>query len=150
MTNFFRDFVPRSTPLPNPDPFRRARGSLRGGDRLFSATRAFLLVLQDDGNLVLYAIDDATLPPDVTQGKYTTALWSTRTVGWPGGVELIRYLDMQDDGNLVLNDEGIPVWSSGTEGNPGAFLRCQDDGNLVIYAPDGTPLWSSNTYAGPR
>jgi len=41
---------------------------------------------------------------------------------------------MQTDGNLVLYDTaGQAHWNSGTEGNPGAFLNVQDDGNLVVY-----------------
>jgi hypothetical protein len=40
------------------------------------------------------------------------------------------------------------VWASNTDGNPGARLILQDDGNLVIYRADGTPLWASNTPEG--
>ena len=53
---------------------------------------------------------------------------------------------MQADGNFVIYDlqHGfpIPVWSTGTSGNPGAYLNVQGDGNMVIYSASHTPLWS--------
>ena len=38
------------------------------------------------------------------------------------------------------------IWSSNTWGNPGSHLVLQDDGNVVIYRPDGAPIWSTNTW----
>ena len=32
---------------------------------------------------------------------------------------------------------------------PGSFLRCQDDGNLVIYTPDMNSIWASHTHSRP-
>jgi hypothetical protein len=58
-----------------------------------------------------------------------------------GGYELW----MQNDGNLVLYQAGVALWSTNTWGNPGASALFQDDGNLVVYRGDGTPLWSTNT-----
>jgi hypothetical protein len=59
---------------------------------------------------------------------------------------------MQADGNLVIySGAAVPdnaVWSSGSFGhdNQNAFLRVQDDGNLVIYREDnGSPIWQSGT-----
>ena len=53
---------------------------------------------------------------------------------------------MQDDGNFVVYDieDGapIPVFATHTDGNPGAYLRVQDDGNMVIYSASHAPLWS--------
>ncbi|MFF1496771.1 FG-GAP-like repeat-containing protein [Streptomyces sp. NPDC058304] len=56
-------------------------------------------------------------------------------------------LVMQTDGNLVLyTKDNKPVWSTHTNGKPGAVARMQNDGNLVVYAADGkTALWSSKT-----
>jgi hypothetical protein len=52
---------------------------------------------------------------------------------------------MQDDGNFVLYDQdNAPVWASNTDGNPGAYLAVQDDGNVVVYQ-NGSPLWATNT-----
>jgi hypothetical protein len=141
--DFFRDFVPRSARLPTPDPFKRARGTLSLGDNLFSATRAFVLTMQSDGNLVLYALDNDPLPADATRGKYTIALWESGTNGLGG-----THCDMQDDGNcIVKNSANEPLWCSGTQNHPGTFLRCQDDGNIVFYAPGGNVISATNTAA---
>jgi hypothetical protein len=127
--------------------------TLGRGDILFSATRAFMLIFQTDGNLVLYAIDDASLPAQldpatiataISQARYSRVIWASNTNG-SGATGCV----MQDDGNLVLYTAlDIPVWASQTNGHPGAFLRCQDDGNLVILEGN-TPIWASNTNARP-
>ena len=53
---------------------------------------------------------------------------------------------MQHDGNFVVYDiqdgDPIPVFATHTDGNPGAYLRVQDDGNLVVYSASGAALWS--------
>jgi hypothetical protein len=128
---FFRDLTPP--------------GQLNPGDVLFSATRAFQLMMQEDGNLVLYVIDDASLPQDITKGIYKKAIWSSGTNGTLAG-----QCRMQSDGNLVLyiSNDGPAVWASGTNGHPGAFLRCQDDGNLVILGANGAVLRNTSTNAG--
>ncbi|WP_329192368.1 MULTISPECIES: hypothetical protein [unclassified Streptomyces] len=66
-------------------------------------------------------------------------------------------LVMQPDGNLVLYALGnpggyrLPLWNSGTYGNPGAYATMQDDGNFVIYRQGGSPqtgggIWHTATY----
>lgn len=81
--------------------------------------------------------------------------WSARGRGY------IRigtaYLAMEADGDLALYRSPqhlaagavCAAWRTGTSGHPGAYLRFQPDGNLVLYAPDGQPLWSSNTCCDP-
>lgn len=97
------------------------------GDSLYSCDGRFHLVLQNDGNLVLY--------------KGSTALWSSGTAGQSSAVAI-----MQQDGNFVIYDSaGVPIWSSGTANNPGAYLAVQNDGNMVIYDSANRPLWSTNT-----
>ena len=54
-------------------------------------------------------------------------------------------LAMQGDGNLVLYFGGQALWSTGTQGNPGASVSMQGDGNLVVYSSVGAALWSSGT-----
>jgi hypothetical protein len=85
------------------------------------------LVMQDDGNLVLY--NDA--------GR---ALWFSGTAGNPGA-----YLAMQaSDGNLVIyGPSGTPLWASGTTGDAGDVLRLGDDANLVLEGSDGGTLWQT-------
>ena len=92
----------------------------------------FILVMQGDGNLVLYGPSGA--------------LWSSSTGGNPGA-----YVGMQGtDGNLVVySAENQPLWSSGTAGSPGSRLAVQSDGNVVIYSPGGTALWATDTAGGP-
>jgi hypothetical protein len=105
-----------------------AEQSLGINESLQSPSGQFSLVLQEDGNLVLY--DQANQP-----------LWATETDG-----QAVARATMQGDGNLVLySPEGAPVWASDTYGNDGAFLVVQDDSNLVIYTAENTPLWATNT-----
>lgn len=104
---------------------------LRQGQSIASDSGQFVLRMQDDGNLVLYGPDGP--------------MFATNTVG--KGCQL----EMQYDGNAVVYDRGHkPVWNSHTQGNEGAALIVQDDGNLVIYAADlTTPLWASGTNVNP-
>ena len=92
------------------------------GEALTSPNGYYKLILQEDGNLVLYR-----------KGK---ALWSSGTNGKDA-----RKLVMQSDGNLVLYGNNGPIWASNTSGNRGAFLMLQNDGNLVIYKA----VWSTGT-----
>ncbi|MFE2346063.1 DUF6531 domain-containing protein [Kitasatospora cineracea] len=88
------------------------------------------LIMQADGNLVLYQIDTGR------------PVWSSDTSGHPGATAT-----MQTDGNLAVTDTtGTVLWSSNTAGNTGAIAKVQDDGNFVLYNTTGTALWSSKTY----
>ena len=48
---------------------------------------------------------------------------------------------MQGDGNLVLYNGPIVVWASHTGGNPGAWVSLRDDGVAMMYATSGATLW---------
>ncbi len=88
----------------------------------------FTLIMQGDGNLVLYG----------PGGRYR---WDTGTWG-----KQIEQAVLQSDGDFGLYAPGgAAVWESKTNGNLGAFLVVQDDGNLVIYRADGSAAWASNT-----
>jgi hypothetical protein len=101
--------------------------SLTANQSLASCNGGFTLIMQGDGNLVLY--------------QSGTALWASNTVG-SGADEAI----MQGDGNFVLyTSSGSSVWASGTAGNAGAYLDVQNDGNVVIYSASGSALWSTGT-----
>lgn len=105
--------------------------SLATNQALISQDTKTALVLQNDGNAVIY--------------KDFVAMWSTRTAG-----KKSTRLTMQGDGNLVLYDStSKALWSSGTAGNSGAYLALQTDGNLVIYSSANSPLWSSSTNGRP-
>lgn len=100
---------------------------LRPGWSIYSPSEQFQLLMQSDGNLVLY--DGA--------GK---ALWASGTSHHPGASAV-----MQTDGNLVVYDSAAhALWASQTPQHPGAHLSLQSDGNLVIYE-GSTALWSSAT-----
>ncbi len=97
-----------------------ARDTLGSGEMLYkgetlkSPNGQYQLILQNDGNLVLY--------------NGSKAIWSTGTQGKQG-----RKLIMQSDGNLVLYGRGGPIWATNTSGNRDAYLKIQNDGNLAIY-----------------
>ena len=55
------------------------------------------------------------------------------------------HLVMQGDGNLVVYGGGAALWSSHTQGHPGAALFLQGDGNLVVRASTGAALWATYT-----
>jgi Cysteine-rich secretory protein family len=119
--------------------------SLTPGQSLKSDNQLHTLIMQPDGNVVLY-------------NSQSRPLWSTNT---GRGMIDPRGFVMQTDGNLVLYDtSGQPRWTSHTEGNPGAFLNVQDDGNLVVYRAGstsetaGNALWAAGSNdpapGGPR
>ena len=102
--------------------------SLVPNESLRSANGQFSLLLQQDGNLVLYE-------------QETQPVWATGT----DGQEIAR-ATMQQDGNLVLyTASGQAAWASETDGNEGAYLVVQDDRNVVIYSAAEDPLWATNT-----
>ncbi|GAA3916611.1 hypothetical protein GO495_19660 [Chitinophaga oryziterrae] len=100
---------------------------LTQGQLIRSTDGRFIVVMQGDGNLVLY--------------YYNVPLWSSVTCC----NSAINRAIMQGDGNLVLYDTGNAAhWSSNTHGYDGSYAVIQDDGNFVIYQ-GSTPRWSSNT-----
>ncbi len=100
--------------------------ALYPGQAIQSRSGRYSLVLQDDGNLVLYE-----------SGR---ALWSSHTAS-----QVTVFADVQD-GNLVLYAGGLkPIWASHTSKNAGSHLTVQDDGNVVIYRPDHSVVWATNT-----
>lgn len=87
------------------------------------------LIMQDDGNLVLYA-----------PGQ--TPLWASNTHGDSGA-----WLSMHAGGDLVVTaPDGEPLWTSGTGNNSGSSLILQSDGNAVIYTPANVATWATGTY----
>jgi len=112
-----------------------ANQQLNINDQLVSNNGRVRLVMQGDGNLVLYRTDDGR------------ALWASNTAQSP-----VNHTIMQGDGNLVAYSvDGHPYWATGTKGHPGAWVVLQDDGNFVVYDSANHPLWASNTvqYFGP-
>lgn len=65
-------------------------------------------------------------------------------------------LSHQPDGNVVVYRtwDAVAVWATGTfgavdPGQPASRLVLQEDGDLVVRAPDGARLWSSGTAGKP-
>jgi hypothetical protein len=99
--------------------------TLSVGQSIASCNGAYSLVLQSDGNLVLYSA--------------TKALWATNTNG-----KTATQLLLQSDGNLVLYGQTAALWASGTGGDTVTRLSVGDDGNLSLY--NGSVLvWYTNT-----
>lgn len=100
--------------------------SLRVGDELISRNGDYRMVLQGDGNLVIYS-----------SGK---VVWTTKTNGTNA-----KRLTLQGDGNLVLyKNGGQSVWASKTRKDNPNKLAIQNDGNAVLYR-NGKAVWSSGT-----
>jgi hypothetical protein len=107
-----------------------------GKNSITSPNGKYQLIVQGDGNLVLYNM--TTNPAGV--------LWASNTVGSGSNNQLI----MQYAGNLVLYSGSTPVWATpaSTIGSGASnYLAVQNDGNLVLYSgPNLTnPVWASNT-----
>jgi len=106
-------------------------GALKTGETLVkgkylrSSDRRYALLMQFNGDLVLY-------------GAGHKVLWNTGTAG-KGSDRLV----MQGDGNLVLYSGGSPKWASYTVGR-GERAVLQSDGNFVIYS-GGAASWASHT-----
>lgn len=108
-----------------------ARGETLPMDKpLHSQNGHYKLLVQEDGNLVLYKHE-----------KH--AIWASNTNG--KGHKPHRLVN-QNDGNLVLYDHHDKAhWASNTNRDNGnQRLVVQNDGNLVLYEGD-KPLWASNT-----
>jgi hypothetical protein len=53
---------------------------------------------------------------------------------------------MESGGDFILTKkDGVLVWNTKTQNNPGAYLVLQNDGNLVICRSDKKVLWASGT-----
>lgn len=96
--------------------------TLKAGQYLRSSNGRYKLVMQSDGNLVVY--------------KGSSNIWSSHT--WVKG----SAVTMRTDGDLVVAKGSHRYWNSHTAGHSGAYLYLQNDGNAVVYKGK-TALWSS-------
>jgi hypothetical protein len=119
--------------------------------------------LQNDGNLVIYAID--VIPNGYNHKEVWTPVWATQPAAvltrrhslranealqvgqelWSPNAQFM--LEMQSDGNLVLYrmSDSKPVWRTGTQEKGAKRLVMQSDGNLVLYTDSGKAVWASGT-----
>ena len=106
-----------------------AESMLHKGESRTSPNGVYKLVLQTDGNVVLYKVE--------------SAIWKTNTSG-----QDIDAFKVKNDGNIVAYATGgNPKWSSGSngKGDNSTVLVVQDDGNLVLYKNGSDVIWSSGT-----
>lgn len=103
---------------------------LSPGQGLVSTNGLLRLVMQTDGNLVLYAPGGS-------------ARWHTHTYGNPGAWAQFNW-----DGNLVVYGPGaVPLWNSFAAGGAkgGNLLELRNDGDLVQRNAAGYVTWRTNT-----
>ena len=126
---------PEIPELPNPVSRSRERLDvgqyLSAGELLESVNHRYQLLVQDDGNCVVYEV--AGMKP--RWNTITRAVGCRLTVGSRGQL-------------LLVDGGGVVQWHQGQEGPSGTyFLLMQDDGNLVLYRQGGpgqmTPQWAS-------
>jgi hypothetical protein len=88
------------------------------------------LVMQGDGNLVLY--------------DENRAIWNTGTWGQNCGANQC-FAVFQSDGNLVVYNGSTPLWNSGTWGNPAAQLMLSAESRqLEIIGSNQSILWTDS------
>ncbi|MCW2527386.1 MAG: mannose-binding lectin [Pseudonocardiales bacterium] len=103
----------------------RPGDALSSTESMYSANLRYRLLMQPDGNLVLYGP--------------TRAIWSSGTYGSPG-----NRLALQADGNLVVyNVHDVAVFNTGTHGRAGTQLQLGSDSWLVLTS-GGSPVWSAS------
>lgn len=103
-------------------------GFLHPMQALDTADGKYRLILQGDGNLVLYKNGNQPIWASGTDGKQ------------------VAFLAMQSDGNLVLYSKDYrPLWSTWSANKGAHKLVMQPDGNLVLYTIDNRPVWATYT-----
>ncbi|MGI3198900.1 hypothetical protein ACRJ4W_10320 [Streptomyces sp. GLT-R25] len=120
---------PKTTPKPKADPKPNwgtktvyATSVLQAGQSW--STNRIRLVMQSDGNLVVY-------------NEKNKPIWASMTFG-PNHRAIF-----QDDGNLVVhNGDDRPIWASRSHGHANAQLVLRADAKVVILHNGGV-IWST-------
>jgi hypothetical protein len=96
------------------------------GQFLRSSDRRYFMLVQGDGNIVLYA-------------PGFRVIWNSGTAGNAGA-----WLGIQSDGNMVIySASNVALWSTGAIGVNSLIM--QSDGNLVAYNASGAAVWATYT-----
>jgi hypothetical protein len=122
----FRDAVKGTSTNVTLSPGQTLQGST--DQRLINPDSGAVLIMQDDGNLVL-------------QNAQGTPLWSTQTWGHPGASA-----SLSQAGRLVVSaPDGTPLWSSPNPSTSGAELVLQNvpGQQLVITGLLGRTVWNA-------
>ena len=104
----------------------QVNGILHKEDYLVSPSGQYQLILQDDGNLVIYDLRNSH-----------KIIWSSQTYE-----KAVDHAIMQPDGNFVIYGYPVAVWATNTYGHGSCYITMQDDGNLVVYQISA-PVWGS-------
>ncbi len=117
------------------------------GSTLVSPSGHYTLIMQYDGNLVLYktiggctianCFQPSTCPPSCS------VQWSSNTSGTSYNTMLL-----DATGTLTLTGGGNVLNLSGTQADSKDYLAVQDDGNLVLYNSSDQNVWATNTGTG--
>lgn len=110
---------------------------MKTNQRIYAADRSHYLVVQTDGNLVIYTRADKPI-------------WATMTHSQGSGCRLA----MQTDGHLVYyNRSGKAIWATETHPNWDSKYRSsewkptkavlENDGSLVLYSATERKVWTS-------
>ncbi|QKW19372.1 hypothetical protein HUT16_10080 [Kitasatospora sp. NA04385] len=104
-----------------------------GGNNWLESTKT-ILIQQADGNLVLYRKSDGG------------AIWASNTYNHPGALAV-----MTENGIFGVASPNATYWLATTTANYGAYVKVQEDGNVVLYKQGGGPttggaVWASNTW----
>lgn len=106
---------------------------LKLGESLDSTNGCFKLVMQTDGNLVLYRKSD------------NKALWSSKT----DLTNSYKFCHQTTGILLIKNHLDITTFIAGNSSTlRSAFAVLQDDGNFVLYTTSPTrSIWATNTFS---
>lgn len=111
---------------------------LNVGEKLQNENGTHKLVMEANGNLVLYAL---------MENDYEKNVWASNT--YTDDIENNPYhLVFDDDGHLVIEgQDGLQKWISTNNGeSTGPYrLILQTDGNLVVYDVNDMPVWATNS-----
>jgi hypothetical protein len=140
-----KDQVGRTGPPSSP---QRGRGTRWHRSMLFAAALALpgsaFIVSMTSAPLASGAVTSNAIP--IPPGSSNVLVAGQTLEPGQAITDGTNVLIMQGDGNFVqyIASSGFAEWESGTS-VPGSFVSMQTAGNLVIYSPTGTALWTSFT-----
>lgn len=104
---------------------------LRPNDALQSNNKQYKLIMQGDGNLVLY-------------GPKNNPIWASNTANQGyDGVQMLSNGVLRMIGMGKKPGQPPPIWKLNSPPSPGAYLQVEDDGSLTIYSADQKVVWKS-------
>ncbi|MFY7890492.1 MAG: hypothetical protein ACOVOW_16370 [Spirosomataceae bacterium] len=115
-----------------------------------------VLVVQDDGNMVLHDEKQAQMWSSGTANVFAeeevkkSILQAEKTLSTNESLVSANgdyKLTLESDGNVTLrNYISKIVWATDTDDKNVSMFKIQNDGNVVVYLQDGKPEWASSTH----